>query len=215
MAENTSPSGRLKSFLRMTKRFLERFLVSPLLIPYLLTSQKQIIKVDVRRWLKENLRPSEDDLSGMLFLLAKLPEYRNLYYHRLEHGNLPAALLGYLLKIIYREQSTLKIMCEDIGPGLFIQHGIATIIYAERIGANCWINQQVTVGFVDNSGMPKLGDDVMVFAGAKVLGNITLGDHVRVGANAVVVKDVPPNCTVVGVPARIVKRDRVKVNEAL
>jgi serine O-acetyltransferase len=60
-----------------------------------------------------------------------------------------------------------------------------------------------------------IGDNVRIGAGAKVLGGITLGDNVSVGANAVVVKDVPPNCVVVGVPAYIVKRDGKRVRESL
>jgi serine O-acetyltransferase len=60
-----------------------------------------------------------------------------------------------------------------------------------------------------------LGDNVRIMAGAKVIGNITIGNNSTVGANAVVVKDVPPNCTVVGVPAYIVRRDGVRTHEKL
>ncbi|NCR99207.1 MAG: transferase hexapeptide family protein [Microcystis aeruginosa Ma_MB_F_20061100_S19] len=70
-------------------------------------------------------------------------------------------------------------------------------------------------GYKDKSGRPKIGNNVRITAGAKVLGNITIGDNVTVGANSVLVKDVPPNCVVVGIPARIVKPDGVKVDEKL
>ena len=103
--------------------------------------------------------------------------------------------------------STLYLYTPHIGEGLFIQHGFSTIINANSIGKNCWINQQVTIGFTNNTDSPTLGDDVTVYAGAKVLGNVFIGNNSVVGANAVVVKDVPSDCTVVGIPAKIIKRN--------
>ena len=110
---------------------------------------------------------------------------------------------------------TLLIATGKIGPRLFIQHGISTIITAEAIGEDCWINQQVTIGFKAGGGRPTIGDRVIINAGAKVLGGITIGYDVVIGANAVVVKNVPSNVTVVGVPAYIVRRNGVRVNEQL
>ena len=75
--------------------------------------------------------------------------------------------------------------------------------------------QQVTIGFRDDSNAPSLGDGVTVNAGAKVIGGLHVGDRSKIGANAVVVKDVPPDVTVVGVPARIVRRNGLRVDEAL
>lgn len=111
--------------------------------------------------------------------------------------------------------NTLYILTNDIGPGLFIQHGFATVIAAKSIGKNCWINQQVTIGYSTASDTPVIGDHVTVNAGAKIIGNLKMGDHSIAGANAVVVKNVPEHCTVVGVPAYIIKRDGVKVKEKL
>jgi serine O-acetyltransferase len=84
---------------------------------------------------------------------------------------------------------------------LFLQHGFSTIVTAESIGANCWINQQVTIGFNDRLELPILEDDVEVYAGAKIIGGVRIGRGARIGANAVVVKDVPPGAVAVGVPA--------------
>ncbi|KGN34565.1 serine acetyltransferase [Knoellia sinensis KCTC 19936] len=97
-----------------------------------------------------------------------------------------------------------------MGPGLFIQHGFATIIAAESIGANCWINQQVTIGYSSRTDCPVIQDNVVIAAGAKVIGSVTVGHDAVIGANAVVVKDVDPDCTVVGVPARVVRRGRTR-----
>ncbi len=111
--------------------------------------------------------------------------------------------------------STLYIYTQDIGKGLFIQHGFATIIAAQSIGENCWINQQVTIGYANKEDIPVIGNNVVINSGAKVIGKVEIGNNAIVGANAVVVKNVPQNCTVVGVPAYIIKKDGVKTKERL
>jgi serine O-acetyltransferase len=120
-----------------------------------------------------------------------------------------------LLNLIYPKVPSLFLdySCH-IGAGLFIQHGFSTMIMAD-MGKNCWVNQQVTIGYKDKSGRPKIGNNVRITAGAKVIGNIQIGDNVTVGANAVVVKNVPSDCVVAGVPASIIKRNGVRVTEKL
>jgi serine O-acetyltransferase len=92
-----------------------------------------------------------------------------------------------------------------IGPGLFISHGHGTVLAAARIGANLQVHQGVTIGW-DYRGDrgPVIEDDVFIGAGAKVLGAVTIGHGARIGANAVVLSDVPAGATAVGVPARII-----------
>lgn len=106
-----------------------------------------------------------------------------------------------------------------IGQGFFTDHGMGVVIGETAIvGDNCVLFQGVTLGGTGKETgkrHPTLGNNVMVSAGAKVLGNITIGDNCRIGAQAVVLKDVPPNCTVVGVPGRIVVRDGVKVGKGV
>jgi serine O-acetyltransferase len=94
----------------------------------------------------------------------------------------------------------------QIGIGLLIPHPNGIVIHPRaRIGVNCLLFQQVTLGVSDSaSGPPELGDHVDVGAGAKILGEIRIGGGARVGANAVVLMDVPARVTVVGVPARVV-----------
>ncbi len=85
-----------------------------------------------------------------------------------------------------------------------------------EIGDDCTIYQGVTLGGTGKDlgkRHPTLGDHVMISAGARVLGPITIGDYSKIGSGAVVLKDVPPNCTAVGVPAKIVIRDNVRVDD--
>ena len=102
-----------------------------------------------------------------------------------------------------------------IGKGLFIDHGSGVIIGETAIiGDNVTLYQGVTLGGTGKEKgkrHPTLKDNVMVSAGAKILGSFTIGENSKIGAGSVVLKEVPPNCTVVGVPGRIVKRNDVKV----
>lgn len=102
-----------------------------------------------------------------------------------------------------------------IGRGFFIDHGTGVIIGETTIiGNNVTLYQGVTLGGTGKETgkrHPTLEDNVMVSAGAKVLGSFTVGENSKIGAGSVVIEEVPPNCTVVGVPGRIVKRDNVKV----
>jgi serine O-acetyltransferase len=94
-----------------------------------------------------------------------------------------------------------------IGPGLHINHFGGTIIgYDVVMGSNCNISHGVTIGIAGRTtrGMPHIGDRVFVGPGAKVLGKITVGDDAAIGANAVVIKAVPPRAVAVGVPARVI-----------
>lgn len=102
-----------------------------------------------------------------------------------------------------------------IGKGLFIDHGMGVVIgETAEIGDNCLIYQGVTLGGTGKhkgKRHPTLGNNVMVGAGARVLGPFKVGDNAKIAANAVVLEEVPPNCTAVGVPARIVKKNGKKV----
>lgn len=136
-------------------------------------------------------------LIQFLYLMTMYKEFRNIVYKRM-------GKLQYLVRWMCPPLSTLYIHCDDIGGGLRIQHGFATIITAEKIGKNAKIFQQVTIGY-NGDVRPTIGDNVEICCGAKVLGGVHVGNNVIIGANAVVVKDVPDNCVVGGVPAKIIK----------
>ena len=105
-----------------------------------------------------------------------------------------------------------------IGKGLFIDHGSGVIIgETAELGDNVTLYQGVTLGGTGKEKgkrHPTLKDNVMVSAGAKVLGSFTIGENSKIGAGSVVLKEVPPNCTVVGVPGRIVKMGDQKIPRA-
>lgn len=187
----------------------------PLEVPFALTTEKEIIAADIERWVELLKQPAVSPLSCRLRLLSKFPEFRSLYYFRLSKGNLAARVPVWILKRIYSGCPTLFIdqSC-TIGSGLFLQHAFSTIIMAD-LGENCWINQQVTIGYRDRTSRPRIGNNVRITAGAKIIGGVTIGDDVTVGANAVVVKNVPAHCVVVGVPAYIVRRNGLKVRQDL
>ena len=107
----------------------------------------------------------------------------------------------------------------QIGSDLFIDHGMGVVIGETAIiGDNVLIYQGVTLGgtgLVKGKRHPTIGNNVVIGGGAMVLGNITVGDNSYIGANAVVIKDVPANSTVVGVPGRITKQDGKKIDVIL
>lgn len=107
----------------------------------------------------------------------------------------------------------------QIGKDLMIDHGMGIVIGETTIiGDNCLLYQGVTLGGTGKEKgkrHPTLGDNVMVGAGAKVLGPIRIGNNVKIAANAVVLRDIPDNCTAVGVPARIARREGSRVTQDL
>ena len=104
-----------------------------------------------------------------------------------------------------------------IAAGVFIDHGAGVVIgETAEVGTGTVIYQGCTLGGTGKQTgkrHPTVGEHCVISAGAKILGNVKIGDYAKIGAGAVVLKDVPPHATAVGVPARIVKINGVKVNE--
>lgn len=86
---------------------------------------------------------------------------------------------------------------ENVGGGLYLQHGYCTDLSAKSIGTNCWINQKVTLGY-KGAECPTLGNNVRIGVGANIIGGVKIGDNAVIGAGTTVVKDVPSNTLVVG-----------------
>ncbi|NEU74711.1 serine O-acetyltransferase [Hassallia byssoidea VB512170] len=154
-----------------------------------------------------------------LEVLFCYPGLQALLFHRLAHRLHLIAIPFFprLISHIARFLTGIEIHPgATIGKGVFIDHGMGVVIGETAIiGDYALIYQGVTLGGTGKqSGKrhPNLGENVVVGAGSKVLGNIQIGNNVRIGAGSVVLRDVPSDCTVVGVPGRIIYRSGVKVS---
>lgn len=97
----------------------------------------------------------------------------------------------------------------DIGKNVHFGHlGLGIVIHpGSKIGDNVKINHNVTIGGRSDTGLPTIGNNVRIGAGAQILGGIKIGDYAQIGANAVVIKDIPAHATAVGIPAKIIAKD--------
>lgn len=179
------------------------------LIVYIFSSDKYI-HGDILIWKKESLEKlggKVNSLFKVCLLLSSNRIFRSIFYHRLKCMNTSLNIFSRILSIFYWKERLLVIYTRDIGPGLFAQHGIVTGIAAKKIGKNFMINHMTTIGYTDNFSAPTIGDNVRVYAGAIILGDIHIGDNAIISAGSVVVKDVEANTTVGGVPAKVIKRN--------
>ncbi|MBI4430322.1 MAG: serine O-acetyltransferase [Candidatus Omnitrophica bacterium] len=160
--------------------------------------------------------PAARTLFGFVEVLLTYSGFHAIVCYRISHllYRLRIPLIPRLICMIARILTGVEIHPgAKIGPGFFIDHGMGVVIgETSEIGGNVTLFQDVTLGGTGKEKgkrHPTLCDNVVVGAGAKLLGNIRIGENSRVGAGSVVVQSVPPNCTVVGVPAEIVKREQV------
>ena len=166
----------------------------------------KLFKQDAQRWIvpKQIADPSLMTWPVMFRLLARHMSLRAMFWYRFgswcrkENTRNESAIQRFL----YRAHGLEISPGTDIGGGLYIAHPIGTVIFARHIGTNCTIISSVTIGLRKGWDFPVIGDNVYIGAGARVLGGIHVGDGAVIGANAVVIYDVPAGATVVGVPAR-------------
>ena len=131
--------------------------------------------------------------------------------------SLKLPVLRQLMIAIYLVVNTLCLMItgihiqveSDIGPGLIVHNCVGILILVKRMGHSCTLTQDVSIGTIRGEGRPTIGNNVFFGAGCKVFGPVTIGDNVVVCPNSFVAGDVPSNCTVMGVPARIISREVV------
>lgn len=165
---------------------------------------------DVQRWIvpQQVADPSTVTLPTTLRLLWQHMPLRAMLWFRLgawiKAKGIPL-LPGLIQRTIFRYFGLEIIIGSKIGGGLYIAHPIGTVIAAEEIGENCSIIANVTIGMRNEWAFPRIGNNVFIGAGARVLGGIHVGDGAVIGANAVVIHDVPAGATVVGIPARVIR----------
>jgi len=183
---------------------LYKFFLIPHIILYKLSSNKAIIDKDINRWkMEKNLKGSS--VSILLTLLTTSTDFRSIFYFRTR------GIVAHILNLYCRKEKYFKIdITTKLGGGVLTGHPYSTILNADHIGENFFVNHLVTVGAVKGK-RPTIGDNVSIYTGAIVIGDITIGNNCDIGAGSVVVKDIPDNCVVVGNPAKIVKRDGKRV----
>lgn len=178
----------------------------PVYLCVLASKHKPLIEMDIERWKKQDRLSFSNLFEALNWYLTYRKEFRNLLQHRLKYPSKTVVCwLQYgIARILWWPLETLYLTTVDIGGGLYIQHGFATYVAAKSMGENCWVNQQVTIGYEGDQN-PILEDGVTVHCGAKIIGGITMHRGSKAGAGAVVVKDVPAGAVVVGVPAHVVR----------
>ena len=144
-------------------------------------------------------------VTRFLMLMVFDKYYRQLFYYRV-------GAIRYLISFLCPSHNCFFISpTTQIDKGLQLGHPFSSAINAASIGSHCSVFQDVTIGN-NGGGRPVIGNNVSIFVNTVIVGNITIGDNVTIGACTFVNKNVPPNCTVVGIPARIVKMNGQIVN---
>lgn len=171
--------------------------------------------------LRKNIQAVKDRdpaCRGTLEVLTCYPGFHILYYHRLAHWcwNHGLKLLARIISQTGRFFTGIEIHPgATIGPGFFIDHGMGVVIgETAEIGENVTIYHGVTLGgtsWKKEKRHPTIGNNVVIGAGAKVLGPFKVGDNSKIGSGSVVVNEVPPDSVVVGVPGRVTFRNGAKI----
>lgn len=182
--------------------YLNFFRSIPALLIYYKTADRSKLNEDI---VKRGQAPTALGLHRALYNNNTC--FRNIFYSRVVKQ---FPLLTKISKFFWRSLPDLGIeVIDGFGGGMQIFHGHSTIVYAKSIGSNFTTYQNVTIGRgkkINMTDIPIIGDDVTVYTGAIIVGGVHIGDRAKVGAGAVVVKDVPADSTVVGGAMRILKR---------
>lgn len=193
----------------MTQMTLKEILLCPfMLIPllaYRTSTYKKRIEKDVDRFwcVHYGYKPTNYYL-GIIRELSNCVEYRNLFFYRC--GRI-GRVLSHLSLFFLKTQTLLAfgVPRDKFGGGCFIQHGYCTVIVADKVGENFWVNQNVTIAYSGN-GRPIIGDNVHVASDANVVGKILIGNNVTIGAGTTVVRDVPDDTLVVSQKPRYISK---------
>lgn len=190
----------MKDFMLNLITFINGIRVLPLWLLWkcmMLTGNGEALKF------KEDLKMAK---YGFFITMYLKPQYKALLYARLGRISYPLKLICGSYPITIDSNHNMS-----LGKGVWMEHPHGTHLHARSIGDHLTIKQNVCIGMNHNQ-LPVIGDNVFCGVGSCVLGGVKIGNNVNIGANCVVTKDVPDNCTVIGNPARIVKLDGEKVN---
>ena len=161
----------------------------------------------------KSIQKRDPAAKSLIEVILLYPGYHAILFHRIAHAlyRINLYFLARLISQLARALTGIEIHPgAQIGKRLFIDHGMGVVIGETAIiGDDCLIYHQVTLGGMsakNEKRHPTLGNNVMVGTGAKVLGNIHIGDNVKIGANCIVIKDVEAGKTIIGVPGEILTR---------
>lgn len=177
-------------------RFLYNFLTLPAYLFFLYYKRRNhLIQEDFDAWVNRHIKKSKSKHGAFVELMCRLPEYRTLLYYRM-----PFAVRHFLN--VFLRRTDYKISVGELLGGALIVHGWNTIIVAKKVGKNVMIHHNCTIGW-NHDGCPVIGDNVKIYPGAVVAGPISIGNNVTIGANCVVLEDVPDNSLCYGNPCVI------------
>lgn len=178
----------------------------PAFIAFHTLNEKQAVREDMRRW-GEN-----ETLWCLHKLLVRSKLFRRIFLTRVSFESRNKQKI---LRLFYKpaEYFAIDVVSKKMGGGFLVFHGNSTIVYAQSIGKNFSVYQNVTIGRgkkIDGNDVPVIGDNVFAGTGAIIIGGIHIGNNVKIGAGALINKDVPDNCTVVGNPMRLIYKKDMK-----
>jgi serine O-acetyltransferase len=181
----------------------------PHIFRFTISEKRALLDGDLQRWTSLfgplNSKTALGRVVDFVYIMTYYPEYRSVFYFRHRY-------FGHAFGFLCRGLPDVAISAGKCGPGLFLQHGFGTLISADSIGENLTVGQQSSIGYAVNGvDRPTIGDNVIIGAGVRVLGRLHVGDNARLSANSLVIANVPPNCVVMGVPAKVIWQ---KPNEA-
>ena len=159
---------------------------------------KDLVDADVRRYLKWSQIPMTGKVGRLNYCLLRKIDFRSVFHYRLRHHKILCAINDLFLP----RMKTIEFGGYGIGAGLMVSH-YHCVVFPKQTGKNFRVGPGVVIG--RNGGFPVFGDNVYVAANATVVGDITIGSNVIIGAGSVVTKDVPDNVVVVGNPAKVIK----------
>ncbi len=175
-------------------------------ILFLQSKNREAVKKDLEKYSGETPYKNREMAAFNFCMLFNRP-FRNIFYYRTGDS----LILRNISRLFLPALPTIEIMGE-IEEGFRISHNYA-VIHPQRAGKNLFVGHGATIGKgrpnEDGRVYPLIGDNVEIYANAVVFGGITIGNNVKIGAGAVVNRDVEDNCTVVGNPCRIIRQERV------
>lgn len=190
--------------MRKIIRFFYSFFLLPHIFFYIKSKNKSLIDQDILRWSNAK-KINGSQVKLLLHFLTNSSDFRTIFYFRLE------TIVTHILNIYCPKEKYFKIdITTKLKGGLLTGHPYSTILNANEIGENCYVNHLVTIG-EEKGKRPTIGNNVSIYTGAIIIGNITIGNNCIIGAGSIVTKSIPDNCVVVGNPARIVKKNGLSI----